>query len=129
MDEFLSVLPAVVVWKHRLLAGCSFFQVRSDSTAALSATDKLAGTSPITNFIAAELALRNKSADWLSRRAEPSKTDEPELDCFNGVKSRAVPDRWGDLFLSPAPDAGQLEPLELCQMNKCLPARCACQAK
>ena len=56
LAEFLSVLFAVVVWKHRLVAGCSF-QVHSDSTAALWATDKLEGKSPITDFLSAALAL------------------------------------------------------------------------
>ena len=82
-------LLAVVVWRAKLAQEGFAFQVRSDSTAALSATDKLAGKSVVTNFVAAELALRlevmgirevdvlhvlgvlNRTADWLSRRAEP----------------------------------------------------------
>ena len=85
LAEFLLVLVAVVVFQHRLVAWCSF-QVRSNSTAALSAWDKLANTAPTTNFSAAELALRlemkgirdvdvlhvrgalNMSADWFGQR-------------------------------------------------------------
>ena len=56
--EFLTVFLAVVVWRAKLAQEGFAFQVRSDSTAALSATDKLAGKSVVTNFVAAELALR-----------------------------------------------------------------------
>ena len=100
LAEFLTVFLAVVVWRTKLTQEGFAFQVRSDSTAALSATDKLAGKSVVTNFVAAELALRlevmgvrevevfhvpgvlNKTADWLSRRAEPGKTGAPEPDCL-----------------------------------------------
>ena len=124
LPEFIYVFLAVVVWRAKLAQEGFAFQVRSDSTAALSATDKLAGKSVVTNFVAAELALRlevmgvrevdvlhvpgvlNKTADWLSRRAEPGKSGDSEPDCLKGVKRRPVPDRDGSLFVLPLPIAG-----------------------
>ena len=106
LAEFLSVFLAVVVWRAKLAQEGFAFQVRSDSTAALSATDKLAGKSVVTNFVAAELALRlevmgvrvvdvlhvpgvlKKTADWLSRRAEPGKSGDSELDCLKGCEAQ-----------------------------------------
>ena len=99
------------------------FHIRSGSTAALSATDKLAGKSPTASFLALEVALRlelmgirdvddlhvsgsvNKSADWLCRRAQPGKA---AAGLPKGVKRRAVPNRYGDLFLLPLPALGRL---------------------
>ena len=78
----------------------------------------------ITNFVAAELALRlevlgvrevevlhvpgviNKTADWLSRRAEPGKAGEAEPECLKGVRRKAVPERDGSLFVLPLPLPG-----------------------
>ena len=114
----------MVVWRAKLAQEGFAFQVRSDSTAALTATDKLAGKSVVTNFVAAELALRlevmgvrevdvlhvpgvlNKTADWLSRRAEPGKSGALEQDCLKGVRRRPVPDPDGSLFVLPLPIAG-----------------------
>ena len=47
LAEFLTVFLAVVVWRAKLAQEGFAFQVRSDSTAALSATDKLAGKSVV----------------------------------------------------------------------------------
>ena len=119
LAEFLTVFLAVVVWRAKLTQEGFAFQVRNDSTAALSATDKLAGKSVVTNFVAAELALRlevmgvrevdvlhvpsvlNKTADWPSGRAEPGKSGDPEPDCLKGV--RPVPYRDSSLFVLPLP--------------------------
>ena len=67
------------------------FQVRSDSTAALSATDKLAGKSVVTNFVAAEL--------------EPGKSGDSELDCLKGVVL-PLPIAGGKNLWSPCAMAG-----------------------
>ena len=48
----------------------------------------------------------NKTADWLSHRAEPGKSGDSEPDCLKGVRRRPVPDRDGSLFVLPLPIAG-----------------------
>ena len=106
---------AVVVWRAKLAQEGFAFQMQSDSTAALSATDKLAGKSVVTNFVAAELALRlevmrvrevdvlhvpgvlNKTPDW------PDKSGDSEPDCLKAVRRRPVPDRDSSLFVLPLP--------------------------
>ena len=124
LAEFLTVFLAVVVWRAKLAQEGFAFQVRSDSTAALSATDKLAGKLVVTNFVATELALRlevigvrevdvlhvpgvlNKMADWLSRRAELGKSGDSEPDCLKFVRRKPVPNWDSSLFVLPLPIAG-----------------------
>ena len=58
LAEFLTVFLAVVVWRAKQAQEGFSFQVQSDSTASLSASDQPAGKSVVTNFVAAELAPR-----------------------------------------------------------------------
>ena len=124
LAEFLTAFLAVDVWKAKPAQEGFAFQVRSDSTASLSASDQPAGKSVVTNFVAAELAPRlevlgvrevdvlhvpgvlNKTVGWLSRRAEPGKSGDSEPDCLMGVRRRPVPDWDGSLFVLPLPFAG-----------------------
>lgn len=82
------------VWGRKFADAQCGMEVRSDSVAALRATEKLAGTTPYMNFLAAEIALKleelglaevqavhipgalNDAADALSRLAQPGKTGQ-----------------------------------------------------
>ena len=120
LAEFLSVLLAVVVWKRRTATPPRFAATprppfscgrarRQITNHELSAAE-LVSCSEIMSIRDADvlrlLGALNKSADRLSRRVEPGKAEEPEPDCLNGVRRRAVPDRCSDLFSLPLPTSG-----------------------
>ena len=49
------------------------------------------------------LGVLNKTADWLSRRAEPGKSGDPEPACLKGVRRKPVPNWDSSLFVLPLP--------------------------
>jgi len=120
LAELLAIVLVISLWGIKLAAGGFGVPVRSDSLAALSVTDKLAGSSPSTNFLAAELALKlecagiqevstlhipgvlNEVADWLSRKAEPGRPVSSPPAPLKGAKQRPPPSRE-KLFILPLP--------------------------
>jgi hypothetical protein len=117
--EALAVLVAFKHWGKRFVNNKLSLELRSDSTAALAMTSKLASSSPSINFLGAELALElealetgkvftlhvpgklNTLADWLSRPNERKGKSKPEG--LDGVKVKVVKPRSESYYKLPGP--------------------------
>ncbi|CAK0845264.1 unnamed protein product [Prorocentrum cordatum] len=87
--EALALLVALKLWGRFMRASSTTVDLRGDNSAALALAGKLSSSSPVMNFIGAELALElesldvrdvqpthipghwNVAADWVSRRSAP----------------------------------------------------------
>lgn len=121
--ELMAILLSIHVWGRRFASAPCGMEVRSDSMAAVRATERLAGSSPWMNFLAADIALKlealsqsevqvvhvpgalNGVADALSRLAEPGKANTRPA-ALRGAKERAAPTCDAALWGLPPPTRG-----------------------
>ncbi|CAK0852125.1 unnamed protein product, partial [Prorocentrum cordatum] len=92
--EALALLVALKLWGRFLRASSATVDMRGGNSAALAPARKLSSSSPVMNFVGAELALElesldirdlclthipgdwNRTADWLSRMSAPGRLPE-----------------------------------------------------
>ena len=120
--ETLAVLVALKEWQDQLKSCHLELQVQADSMVALSTMSKASNSSPILNFLGAEIAIQceaigieglrtvhipgvaNSVADFLSRQETWESVDKPP-DLANVPISKEDKARGPDFYVLPSPSA------------------------
>lgn len=106
--ELMAILLAIHVWGRKFASvGCGM-EVRPDSVAALRATEKLAGSFPTINFLAAEIALRLEAlaqdeVQVVHIPGAPNGVARIRPAALRGAKERAAAPCVAALFRLPPP--------------------------